>query len=540
MIKPCKSGWFPIAERGVHAASTSHCQTRLKRAEARAPFLFWRPTGYVALAAVSLFAGGFTAQADVKPNGLFTDNAILQRGREVPVWGTARDGEKVTVRIQGQEVSTTAKDGRWMVRLQPLTVGEPLTLTISGDNTITLTNVLVGEVWLCSGQSNMGFTLNRAANAQEAIAAAGDAQLRLFSVPRGSEDQPKADLTGQWKLSAPATASNFSAVAYFFGRDLRRALKVPVGLIDSSVGGTPAEAWTSRGALEADPELKKILERHAENVRKFDPEKAATNQLRALARHKEAVTRAKAEGRPAPTAPRPPSNPLTPQQRPCGLYNAMIAPLQPFALAGAIWYQGEANSGRAAEYRKLFPAMIGNWRQAWGQGEFPFLFVQIAPHQGMSPEIRESQLWTWQHVPRTAMAVITDIGDEKDIHPTKKEPVGARLSLAARALAYGEKLEYSGPVFAAMTVDGGKAVLSFTHVGGGLTANGGELRGFTVAGADGNFVAATAQIDGDKVVVSSPTVAKPVAVRYGWANTPDVNLCNRDGLPATPFRTDMQ
>jgi sialate O-acetylesterase len=218
----------------------------------------------------------------------------------------------------------------------------------------------------------------------------------------------------------------------------------------------------------------------------------------------------------------------------------MIVPLQPYAIAGAIWYQGEANSGRAAEYEKLFPAMIKNWRQAWGQGEFPFLFVQIAPHQGMSPEIREAQLVSWQKVPRTAMAVITDIGNETDIHPTQKEPVGARLALAARAIAYGEKITYSGPVYDSMKVDGSRAVLSFKHIGGGLMAKDGDLRGFTIAGADGQFTSATAVIEGDRVVVSGAAVEKPEAVRYGWAKTPDVNLFNKEGLPATPFRTDVK
>jgi sialate O-acetylesterase len=218
----------------------------------------------------------------------------------------------------------------------------------------------------------------------------------------------------------------------------------------------------------------------------------------------------------------------------------MIAPLQPYAIAGAIWYQGEANSARAAEYRKLFPAMIQNWRQAWGQGKFPFLFVQIAPHQRMTPEIREAQLLSWQKVPRTAMAVITDIGNETDIHPTQKEPVGGRLALAARAVAYGEKITYSGPVYASMKVKGDQAVLLFKHLGSGLLAKGGDLKGFTIAGADGNFTSATATIEGDKVIVSSPAVAKPVAVRYGWASTPDVNLFNKEGLPATPFRTDVK
>jgi sialate O-acetylesterase len=216
----------------------------------------------------------------------------------------------------------------------------------------------------------------------------------------------------------------------------------------------------------------------------------------------------------------------------------MIAPLQPYAIAGAIWYQGEANTGRAAEYRRLFPAMIGNWREAWGQGNFPFLFVQIAPHQRMTPEIREAQLFTWQNVPRTAMAVITDVGNETDIHPTKKEPVGARLALAARAIAYGEKIEYSGPVYDSMKVKGNRVILSFKHVGRGLMAKDGELKGFTIAGAEGDFVTATAKIEGKNLVLSNPSVAKPVAVRYGWASTPDVNLFNTEGLPATPFRTD--
>lgn len=473
-----------------------------------------------------------TARAEVKPNALFSDGAVLQQGVAVPVWGTARDGEKVTVKIQDQEVSTVAKDGRWRVRLKPLKAGGPLTLTISGENTITLKNVLVGEVWLCSGQSNMGFKLSRAENAADAIAAAADAQLRLFSVPRGAADEPQTELAGDWVESAPLTASNFSAVAYFFGRELRQALKVPVGLIDSSVGGTPAEAWTARGTLESDPELKQILQQHVDNVRKFQADAAVKQAQPGEGKKK---TPAKAQPKKAAKAA---ANPATTSRRPSGLYNAMIAPLQPYALAGAIWYQGEANSGRAAQYQKLFPAMIKNWREAWGQGEFPFLFVQIAPHERMSPEIREAQLLTTQRVPRTAMAVTTDVGNATDIHPTKKEPVGARLALAARALAYGEKVEFSGPVFAAMKVEGNRAVLSFKHAGGGLVAQGGELKGFTLAGADGNFVPATAKIEGDTVVVSAAEVAKPAAVRYGWTNVPDVNLFNRAGLPASPFRTD--
>ena len=493
----------------------------------------------------TLVAAVFTSltpalRAEVRPNSLFSDGVVLQRGDSVPVWGTARDGEKVSVKFQSQTVVTTAKDGRWLVRLKRLKAGGPFTLSITGDNSILVTNVLVGEVWLCSGQSNMGFLLSRAANAQEAIAAAGDPLLRLYTVPRGATDAPQTDAPGTWKESTPETAAAFSAVAYFFGRDLRRALKLPVGLINSSVGGTPAEAWTSHSTLEKDAALRGILDSYAEKVKTYDPAAAAERHKEDLAKRKEAVAKAKAEGKPGPAAPRGPADPRTSSSRPSCLYNAMIAPLQPFAIAGVIWYQGEANAARAAEYRALFPAMIRDWRQAWGQGDFPFLFVQIAPHERMTPEIRDAQLWSWQHVPRTAMAVITDIGNATDIHPTKKEPVGDRLALAARAVAYGEKLEYSGPVYHSMKLKGNQVILSFTHIGSGLMAKDGDLKGFTIAGADGNFSPATATIHGENIIVESPSVAAPTAVRYGWSSTPEVNLFNKEGLPATPFRTDRQ
>lgn len=478
------------------------------------------------------------ANAEVKPHGLFCDGAVLQREIEVPVWGTAHEDERVTVKFQEQEVATIAKNGRWLVRLKPLKSGGPFVMTIAGDNTVTITDVFVGEVWVGSGQSNMAFQLARSNNSQDAIAAADDPLLRFFFVPHLAEDEPQINVTGNWKPSTPVTAANFSAVAYFFGRDLRRALKVPVGLIDSSVGGTPARAWLARAALESDPALKEILTRYDESVKTYDPAKANAQYQRNLAKHTEAVKRAQAHGKQPPRPVQKPASPALKNSRPACLYNAMIAPLQPYAIAGVIWYQGEADAARGDEYQRLFPALIRNWRSSWRQGEFPFLFVQIAPHQTMTPEIREAQLLTWQRVPRTGMVVTTDVGNERDIHPTRKEPVGARLALSARAVAYGEKLEYSGPVFASMKLETDRAILSFTHVGGGLVARDGELRGFTIAGKDGTFVPAQAVIDGDKVVVSAPSGLKPTAVRYGWDKTPDVNLFNQAGLPATPFRTD--
>ena len=485
------------------------------------------------------FAAAFPVRAEVLPNPLFSDGAVLQRNIAVPVWGTAKDGEKVTVQFAGQSVSTVAKDGKWLVRLKPLIASAtPSAMQIAGENTVTVKNVLVGEVWICSGQSNMQWPLEKSANGVEAIAAANDPQLRLLTVPRAAKDEPQSEAAVKWVECTPTTVPGFSAVGYFFGRDLRKALNVPVGLINSSVGGTPAEAWTDRKTLEGTPGLKVILENQAKAEAAFDPAKLVEQNKKIQEKYQQDVEKAQSEGKPKPPAPRLASAPKDNIRRPCGLYNAMIAPLQPYAIAGAIWYQGESNNGNPLQYQTLFPAMISNWRAAWGQGAFPFLFVQIAPYKDMKPELREAQLVSWQKTPGTAMAVITDVGDAKDIHPTKKEPVGGRLALAARALAYGDRIEYSGPVYDSKTVDGGKIVLSFKHVGQGLVAKDGELKGFTIAGADKQFVPAEAKIVGSTVVVSSPDVPAPLAVRYGWANVPDVNFFNKDGLPATPFRTD--
>jgi sialate O-acetylesterase len=306
-------------------------------------------------------------------------------------------------------------------------------------------------------------------------------------------------------------------------------------LIDSSVGGTPAEAWTSRETLESSPELKAILDRHAEAVKKFEKQRGSSKPSAIKA---PATTAKKTAGSAKKTA--APADPSRSSKRPSGLYNAMIAPLQPYAIAGVIWYQGEANSGRAAEYATLFPAMIGNWRQAWKQGEFPFLFVQIAPHERMTPEIREAQLISWRKVHGTSMVVITDHGEEKDIHPKAKEPVGSRLALAARAIAYGEKLTYSGPVCESAKIEKKNLVLTFSHVDAGLVSAGDQLKGFEIAGPDEKFVPAQATIEGDRIVLSADGIDRPSMARYGWAKTPDVNLFNKAGLPATPFRITVE
>ena len=494
----------------------------------------------VLLGALAFLAS--STQAEVKLPSFFSDHMVLQRGMPVPVWGNARDGEKVTVQFQNQTVSTTAKDGRWMVKLDPLKAGGPFDLKVAGDNALTIGDVLVGEVWVCSGQSNMERQLGLRKgqqplkNWEQEAASANYPMLRHFGVVRNTSDTPLTDVTGKWEICTPQTVPSFTAVGYYFGRDLLKALNVPIGLLHTSVGGTPAEAWTSKEALESNPMLQAIFTRYADAVKNF-PEAKEKHRV-AMEAHAQAAAAATAEGKTPPPAPKAPQDPTRSSSRPAGLYNAMLAPLQPYAIRGVIWYQGESNNGRHAEYQTLFPAMIANWRQAWKQGDFPFLFVQIAPFKNMSPEIREAQLLSWKKTPLTAMVVTTDHGDANDIHPTEKEPVGERLALAARALAYNEKIEYSGPVFEKLKIDGPRAVLSFSHLGGGLVAKDGPLKGFAIAGADGTFFPAEGSIKGDTVVVTSKDVAAPAAVSYGWSNVPDINLFNKAGLPASPFRTN--
>ena len=444
----------------------------------------------VTLAAV-LILSALASNAAVKPNALFTDGAVLQQGMRVPVWGTAADGEKITISIQCQTVATTAMGGYWITYLKPLKAGGPYTMKI---NDIELKNIMVGEVWVCGGQSNMAWPLKSASNGPEAVAASTDPQLRLFSVRRTDKVSEPIDAT--WQEASPETVPDFSAVGYFFGRDLRRDLKVPVGLINCNVGATPAEAWMSR----------EVLKRGFSHMFVKPPRIG--------------------------------------KARPTGLYNAMLAPIIPYGIKGAIWYQGEGNADRPEEYRSLFPTMIQNWRDDWRQGDFPFLFVQLAPFAPKDRDFagtREAQLLTLKTVPNTAMAVITDIGEETDIHPKQKEPVGARLALAARAIAYGQDIVYSGPIYKAFKVEADKVIVSFDHTGSGLVAADGGvmLTGFTIAGSDGRFVPAKAEIRrGRGVVVSSPEVPNPVAVRYGYSNWMTVNLFNKEGLPASPFRTD--
>jgi sialate O-acetylesterase len=495
-----------------------------------------------AAAVLPLAIGASAAHADVTLPALFSPNLVLERDVPLRVWGKADIGEHVSVSIGGRTADATAgQDGTWEVRLKSLKAGGPYTLKVVGKNRVLVPNVLVGEVWVCSGQSNMEWPLGRAANGPEAVAASADPQLRLFHVPRLRSDVPVEDVKAAWQECGPETVRGFSAVGYFFGRDLRRALRVPVGLIESDWGGTPAQAWTRPDVIARDPELKRL---YAD----IYPAALASYE-KALADYPGAVERAKAEGKPTPARPNAP-------WKVGELYNGMIAPLTRYAIKGAIWYQGESNANNAVGYRSLFPAMIQNWRDDFGVKDFPFLLVQLAPYSAGNPnalnfaELRESQLLTTQTLPKVGMAVITDVGELNDIHPKRKEPVGVRLALLARRIAYGQKVVASGPTYKSLKVEEGKALVKFDDAGDGLEARGGDtsgatvsagtLSGFTVAGADGVFVPAEARIVGkDTVEVSSPQVPQPVAVRYGFINFPVVNLWNVNGLPASPFRTDV-
>ena len=641
------------------------------------------------------------ARADVRTPSLFGDNMVLQQGPKARVWGTARAGERVTVRLAGRAARATADGrGRWQAFLGPLKAGGPFELTVEGSNRLVFRNVLIGEVWVCSGQSNMEWPLARAAGGPEDAAAANDHELRFFTVAHKTAAEPQADVDGRWTVATPEEALRFSAVAFYFGRELRNRLRVPVGLIHTSWGGTPAESWTSREVLAADPALKPILDRHEEAMRNLpelrreydrrlaewnkqnekiiqrdegnkgealgfaDPahdhsawqrmslpqqwENAGLKVDGAIWFRREVNVPAQLAGRAlvlslgaiddhdttyfngervgatgvetpnAYAAPRryrvpgrlvragrnvvavrvfdalggggfagPPgemrlsaesdaeaipldgpwaykpeavvpareidySNHPGPRPgpeshyNPVVLYNAMIAPLTPFRIRGAIWYQGESNAGRAHQYRTLFPAMIRNWRSAWGQGDFPFYFVQLAnwrarkaePSESDWAELREAQSLTMRSVPRTGMAVTVDIGDANDIHPRNKRDVGLRLARWALADTYGQKIEPSGPLHDSHSVEGDKVRVRFKHARGLKTSDGRAPVGFAVAGADRKFVWAEARVEGDAVVVWSREVPRPVAVRYAWADNPAINLYNSDDLPASPFRTD--
>jgi sialate O-acetylesterase len=489
---------------------------------------------YLSAPALLLFcfsAMTVAAESPQKPlvDPIFGNDMVLQRDTPDPIWGWTDPGKDVTVTMNGKTAKATAgADGKWIAKIGPFDAGGPYELTVSGPQEEKLTNILVGDVWICSGQSNMEFGIGNGLNAQQEIADANHRQLRLFTVPKDVAYHPQTGFLskgqeGKWLVCTPENIrvgewNGFSAVGYFFGRDLQEKLNIPIGLIHTSWGGTIAEAWTSAEALKQMPEFEKPVEKiQSDHPAGDDPEKD--------------------KGKPNDNP-----NQVT------VLYNGMIAPLEPLAIKGAIWYQGESNAGRADQYRTLLPTMIRDWRNHFGVGDFPFYIVQLAafmdedkqPQDAQWPHLREAQDFAARTVGHSAIAVATDLGDAKDIHPKNKQEVGRRLALDALAQTYGKDIEYSGPVFTKMDVDANKAILHFDHLGGGLEAKGGQdLKGFSISGDGKTFVWADAKIDGDTVVVSSTQVEHPTVVRYAWENNPDRdNLYNKAGLPAPPFRTD--
>jgi len=650
-----------------------------------------------ALVLVLLAAWSTSMFAEVRVPSVIGDNMVLQQGMKVRIWGTASAGERVAVSFSSRTAQTTAdQNGRWQTFIGPFKAGGPFVLTIRAANTLTLKNVLVGEVWICSGQSNMEWPLVNAKAGAEAVAQANYPEIHLFTVDKSTAASPLDNVKGRWVVTTPDQVGQFSAVGYFFGRELYQHLRIPLGLIHTSWGGTPAEAWTSYEALASTPELKPILDRYQESLkslpqRQQDYERALAqweekniyadpgNQGEALGyanvvfnaadwnqmnlpqyietaglnidgavwfrkevdlpaswAGKDLVlnltaiddydttyfngTRVGGIGKETPNSymtPRryaipaslvragrnviavrvfdaageggfggggqmtlaPPrakpndtikldgawvykvelsldpkrpdwgSRPQAPrpnnQNSPSVLYNAMLAPLTPYAIRGAIWYQGESNAGRAYQYRTLFPAMIRDWRKAWSEGDFPFYFVQLAnwqppksePSESEWAELREAQTMTLRE-PHTGMAVIIDIGDPNDIHPRNKLDVGHRLAVWALAGTCRQKIESSGPLFGSYSIEGDTVRIRFTHSGGLKTTDAQAPKGFAIAGADRKFIWADARIDGETIVVSSHNVPRPVAVRYAWADNPSVNLYNGANLPASPFRTD--
>jgi len=505
--------------------------------------------GWLLLVLLVLLVG--PAAAEVKLPGFFTDHMVLERDVEVPVWGWANPAEKVTVKLGGQEKTVTAcEKGKWTVKLDAMKAGGPFALTVAGTNTITIEDVLVGEVWVCSGQSNMAMTVSRAKDFDKEQAAADHPQIRMVTIARTPAETPMDDCTGQWLVCSPETVGGFSATAYFFGRTLHKELEVPVGLINSSWGGTPVQAWTCLKCQQALPELKSLLESWEQQIANYDAERARAQYEKALAAWKEKAAQAKAAGKQAPRRPRPPVDPRLNPHRPANLYRGMIAPLVPYAIRGGIWYQGESNAGRydSTLYGLQLCTMIANWRKVWNQGDFPFLWVQLPNFKAPQQKPVETDGWVIVQeemlkslaLKNTGMAVTIDVGEANDIHPKNKQEVGRRLALWALGTTYGKDLVYSGPLYKSASNADGKIAVRFEHVGDGLkTRDGAPPVGFAIAGPDKQFVWAEAKIEGkDIVVVSSPEVQQPAAVRYAWAPNPKCNLVNSAGLPASPFRTD--
>jgi sialate O-acetylesterase len=517
---------------------------------------------------LTVFAGSGYIHSAIRLPAIIGDNMVLQNNVKLPVWGWATAGSTITVEFKNKQYTTVTKtNGKWLVTLNATQAGGPYQMSLNGDGSrLTLQNILVGEVWLASGQSNMELGIQLDTRGTDAIAHATDSLIHFFYTPMGSSLWPQEELAtipagwlnnGRWLVCSPKLLSEnwgwagFSAVGYYFAKEIRHSTGRPVGIIGSYKGGTPAQAWVSITGLQQDSALAHYVTIHQKLLAGYDEKQKV--YLQQQASYETALKEWNTDkSKPRPQAPAPPDGGYN---APANLFNAKIAPLIPYAIKGVIWYQGESNGDRstdAHEYVTLFPRLVTDWRQKWNQGNFPFLFVQLpnykapakTPSEGNWPWIREAQLKTLS-LPHTGMAVIIDLGDAADIHPKDKYDVGARLALVARQVAYHEKVVYSGPVYESMKIKENEIILHFSHTGKGLVIGSApgitvspELKGFGIAGADKKFVWAKARIEGNTVIVSGETVKNPVAVRYAWADNPPANLYNKEGLPASPFRTD--
>ncbi|MES2737826.1 MAG: sialate O-acetylesterase [Verrucomicrobiota bacterium] len=503
------------------------------------------------LALTSLLAAlAFSARAEIKLPAIIGDNMVLQQKQANPIWGWDTPGTEVTVTFAGQTKTAKAgADGKWTVKLDAVPANaQPATIGIKGTNTRELKNVLVGEVWICSGQSNMQWNVGSSWDADLEIATAKYPNIRLISVPQVGTQEPQQDFKGQWAECSPQTVGPFSAVGYFYGRVLHRMLDVPVGLINNAWGGSAAEAWVRRDELEKDARFKGLMENTVKTEAAMNSEKAKQDYEAALAKWKTQADEAKKAGQPIPRQPSSPQGWLTGNARPGNIYNGVLLPTIGYGIKGAIWYQGESNAGRAYEYGSLFPFMIEHWRKEWKQGDFPFYWVQLADFMPEAPtpgdsawaELRESQTKTQNAIKNGGQAVIIDLGEANDIHPKNKRDVAERLARLALVKDYGFKLPYRSPEYKSVAIEGNKAIVTLDTFDSTLrTVDVSEVKGFAICGEDKKWVWATAKIVGrDKVEVTAAEVAKPVAVRYAWANNPVCNLLSIEGLPVTPFRTD--
>lgn len=494
---------------------------------------------------ITFFLLGNVSNAQINLPSIFGDHMVLQQKQSNPVWGWAKSGEVIKVEIHGQSHTAVAdQKGKWKVILRPIPVGGPYRMKIeSNTSTFYLEDILVGEVWICSGQSNMAWAVKNTNSAELAILTSNYPHIRLISVPQVGTQEKQNDFKGEWTTCSPEVVADFSAVGYFFGRRLHHALDVPIGLIDNAWGGSAAEAWIRRDVLEKDGNYGELMTswKNLEADYDFD---ALVEEWE----EKVAEWDAKPEADRSAQRPRRPRNLMTGNHRPANIYNGVLAPTIGYGIRGAIWYQGESNASRAYQYRDLFPLMIQHWRDEWKQGDFPFYYVQLAdflaeedePGGSNWAELREAQTMTMDRLKNVGQAVIIDIGEGRDIHPRNKQTVGDRLARWALAKDYHKDIQFMGPTYQSMKVEGNKIILTFDQTGKGLYAfDTQEPRGFTIAGADQKFVKAEAKIiSPTQMEIWSGSITNPVAVRYAWANNPVCNMYNRDGLPMTPFRTD--